>query len=102
MEVDEFQHRSRDSDCELARTLNICQDFGGLPVCFIRYNPDGYKDKEGKKGIISTSKRQEILIKWAKKGIREKIEGCKVKYLFYDNYEESDGKYIELTEKDVL
>ena len=29
------------------RMINICQDFGGLPVTFIRFNPDNYRTSSG-------------------------------------------------------
>jgi hypothetical protein len=47
LEVDENQHNSYERECETARMMNICQDFGGMYVCFVRYNPDGYKNSEG-------------------------------------------------------
>jgi hypothetical protein len=42
LECDEFQHRSRACDCEQTRMVNIGQSFGGIPVYFIRWNPDEY------------------------------------------------------------
>jgi hypothetical protein len=47
IEVDEDQHRSYNCQCEQSRMIQIFQDFGGLPVCFIRYNPDSYTDANG-------------------------------------------------------
>ena len=42
-ETDENQHRVYSHDCEIARMATIHQDLGGIPVIFIRYNPDSYK-----------------------------------------------------------
>jgi hypothetical protein len=52
IEVDEHQHRksSYDCRCEQVRTINLFQEFGGLSVVFIRYNPDGYTGHDGRKG----------------------------------------------------
>ena len=45
LEVDENQHSGYQCLCEQSRMVNIHQDVGGgLPVVFIRYNPDSYKD----------------------------------------------------------
>lgn len=42
LECDEHQHRDRACECEQVRMINIGQSFGGMPVYFIRWNPDGY------------------------------------------------------------
>jgi hypothetical protein len=41
VEVDEHQHDSYDSNCEMARMNNIYISLG-LPVVFLRYNPDAF------------------------------------------------------------
>ena len=46
LECDENQHKERERDCELTRMKNIGQMFGGTPVYFIRWNPDGYTCSE--------------------------------------------------------
>lgn len=47
LECDEEQHRSRPCLCEQTRMVNIGQSFGGIPVYFIRWNPDEYMDGYG-------------------------------------------------------
>ena len=42
LECDENQHKERQCSCEQLRMVNIGQSFGGLPVYFIRWNPDDY------------------------------------------------------------
>ena len=42
LEVDEYQHKGYKDSCEFARMFNINQSVG-MPVIFIRYNPDRYK-----------------------------------------------------------
>ena len=42
LECDEHQHRERACLCEQTRMVNIGQSFGGLPVYFLRWNPDPY------------------------------------------------------------
>lgn len=41
-ECDEHQHRDRTCECEQSRMVEICQNYGGTPVYFIRWNPDRY------------------------------------------------------------
>ncbi len=42
VECDEHQHRERACECEQTRMVNIGQLFGGVPVYFLRWNPDDY------------------------------------------------------------
>lgn len=42
LECDEHQHRDRPCECEQTRMVNIAQSFGGMPVYFVRWNPDMY------------------------------------------------------------
>ena len=42
VECDENQHKDRQCVCEQTRMVNIAQALGGVPVCFVRFNPDGY------------------------------------------------------------
>lgn len=42
VECDEHQHRERQCECEQTRMVNISQSYGGVPVYFIRWNPDNY------------------------------------------------------------
>ena len=42
LECDEHQHRDRQCECEQTRMVNITQSYGGVPVYFIRWNPDHY------------------------------------------------------------
>ena len=44
-ECDERQHSDRQCSCEQTRMVNIGQSFCGLPVYFIRWNPDDYQPK---------------------------------------------------------
>lgn len=45
LECDEHQHNDRACVCEQTRMINISQMFGGIPVYFIRFNPDTYTPK---------------------------------------------------------
>ena len=49
IEIDENQHKSYDTTCEIQRLNELFTDLGDRPIIFIRFNPDGYKDASGKK-----------------------------------------------------
>jgi hypothetical protein len=48
IEVDENKHSEYDCSCENKRLMEISQDLGHRPIIFIRFNPDGYTNSEGK------------------------------------------------------
>ena len=60
VEVDENQHRQYNTQCDEARTVNLFHDFGGIPLVFIRYNPDNYK-KDGKIIRSKTGRHRRLL-----------------------------------------
>lgn len=62
LECDENQHGIYDQRCELIRQAHVSLGFGGLPVHWIRYNPDMFKLN----GIVSstnTKDRESVLLK---------------------------------------
>lgn len=90
IEIDENQHKSYSSECETSRMMQIHQDFGGIPIIFIRYNPDSYKEFEDSKSIRANRKRLQILydvinstLNTVKKEWSIPLSVC---YLFYDGY----------------
>jgi hypothetical protein len=112
VEVDEDQHKSYRCTAygdsiegktkgENIRMFEISQSFDCIPVTWIRYNPDNFR-VQGKMAKYTIKRRQELLIKLVRKCIREKSEGVRVKYLFYNNFSESDDSFVTLTESDVL
>lgn len=69
--------------------INITQVFGGLPVFWIRYNPDSFKLPDNTKSKITHAKRESHLLEWIKyalENIRQHLG--EVVYLFYDGCEE--------------
>jgi len=47
IEIDEYRHKGY--SCENKRIMQLSLDVGHRPVVFIRFNPDGYIDQDGKK-----------------------------------------------------
>ena len=97
IEVDENQHKSYCEVGEINRMKNIYMNDGGIPVIFLRYNPDNYKIN-GKKQDTCQKKRELELVKWIKYYQQfENIQGynLSVQYLFY-----TDGNNTKLHEID--
>jgi len=96
LEVDENQHSSYDCLCEQTRMINIYQDFGGIPIIFVRYNPDQYKNNHGKI-IKSNSNRHKILLEFLN-GLKNKTIWSlplSVIYFFYDGFDVNEKKYYQ-------
>ena len=49
IEIDENIHSNYNCICENKRLMEISKDLGHRPIVFIRFNPDSYIDKDGKK-----------------------------------------------------
>ncbi len=60
LECDEGQHRDRPCACEQTRMVNIGQSFGGIPVYFIRWNPDDYAPRNARKHPEPLTKRHKL------------------------------------------
>jgi hypothetical protein len=93
IEVDENQHKGYACECEQIRMINLTQAFCGLPVFWIRYNPDVFKLPNEKKSKISQSNREEHLLDWinfASTHISTHLG--KVVYLFFDGCNEKQGE----------
>ena len=89
VECDENQHKERACSCEQARMVNIAQSFGGVPIYFIRWNPDNYKTE--KKKQVPLNQRYTLLSE-----LLIAIKSCKhvvptglvsVIYMFFDGWE---------------
>ena len=91
IECDEKQHKHINKECETARMINIGQALGGLPVYFIRFNPDSYKPyKKGMKQEPILS-RYELLADLVKSILNGStilpISFVSALYLYYDEWE---------------
>jgi hypothetical protein len=86
IEVDEKQHKNYCKLGEFNRMVNIYMNDGGIPIIFLRYNPDNYYIN-GKKQNVNQGEKEKQLIKWLK--YYENIENIKynlsVQYLYYNN-----------------
>jgi hypothetical protein len=97
LEVDEHQHQGRACECEQTRMVNLTYSIG-MPVVFIRYNPDSYKIK-GKKIQKPEKERHDTLVRWIryymKTAPKNKEEYLRVVYMYFDEFEKEKFKELE-------
>ena len=86
VEVDEHQHRSYACECEQTRMINLVEA-RGMPVRFIRYNPDAYEPVKGQRKV-KLEQREKKLVEYVKYAIQNSPKDiANVLYLFYDEYD---------------
>ena len=89
VEVDEHQHQSYIQECEHIRMINLVES-RGIPVQFIRYNPDSYQPIKGQK-IITIEQREQLLLEYIKYGMNHSPilnnAFSNAIYLFYNGYD---------------
>jgi len=96
VECNEHQHRDHECSCEQTRMINIGQGYGGLPVYFIRWNPDHYSPMNKMNEIEPLTKRYKLLADYIsdiKNGNIILPRGLvSVIYMYYNDW---DGIYNE-------
>lgn len=96
LEIDEFQHKAQQYSCECVRIYDIVNSIG-MPVFFLRYNPDDFKKPSGRMAKIIEQKRHEILLRaldhCLKMPPKSEKEFIRIRYLFYDGWIETDTDY---------
>ena len=99
VEVDENQHRSYEDSCECARLNEIVNGVGGLPVTFIRYNPDSVRNN-GKIVVFSQEQRLDLLVNTLKEELCLEANAFQVRViqLFYDDMYDT---YLSKKEEDI-
>jgi hypothetical protein len=89
IEIDEHQHRRTQygCDCEQGRMITLFQDEGGSKTAFVRYNPDSYVDKDGKRHGKNTKQasREKRLVQAIRGLIHHPPKAMlSAAYLYYD------------------
>ena len=89
VEVDEHQHQSYACECEQIRMINLVEQ-RGMPVRFIRYNPDVYEPVKGQR-IVKLEQREKKLVEYIKYAMKHPPQDdgafSNVLYLFYNEYD---------------
>jgi hypothetical protein len=107
LECDEHQHLDRQCLCEQTRMVNIGQSFGGIPVYFIRWNPDDYSPESNRKNPEELAKRYKLvgdLIRDIKKN-KHVLPTALVSaiYLYYDGWDVlSTENWTVLSEFEII
>ncbi len=92
LEVDENQHKYEMEECRTTRMKNVSQMCGGMPVFWIRYNPDAFKLPNGVTAKMTTHQREEHLLEWIHWAMSHPPTAfASVIYLFYDGCETKMG-----------
>tara|TARA_Y100000389_G_scaffold128022_2_gene125396 strand:- start:15164 stop:16834 length:1671 start_codon:yes stop_codon:yes gene_type:complete len=95
LEVDEFQHSHYLCDCEYTRMFNISNAFGGLPVIWLRYNPDPYMIKNTRTNTLQ-KQRHELLLKYLTRHcLKPPSNLAEVIYLYYNDFDGERKVLIE-------
>jgi hypothetical protein len=98
LEVDEHQHDTYACECEQTRMINLVE-VRGMPVRWIRYNPDMYESLKGQRQVIIEKREKKLIeyVKWAMKHPPQDISN--VLYLFYDEYDTTNQPWLSLIKK---
>lgn len=74
IEIDEESHRNYDDICENKRLMEIYQDLNFKPLRLIRFNPDSYKDVNGKRvdSIFSLDSDNKLKVR-TKKELNQRV-----------------------------
>ena len=88
LECDENQHKNIVCSCEQIRMVNIGQGYGGIPVYFIRWNPDNYNSY---KSCDDINKRHKFVGKFIQSILDNRVTLPKhlvsAIYLYYDDWD---------------
>lgn len=98
LEVDEHQHQSYACECEQTRMINLVE-VRGMPVHWIRYNPDSYQPLKGQK-MVTQSQREAKLLEYVRYATTHTPQEAgyisDVIYLFYDEYDMTHQEWMKL------
>lgn len=61
LEVDEFEHARPGYECDNRRMLDVYNAYGGMPVVFVRYNPDT-PEIDGRRRAMPSQRRKGLLV----------------------------------------
>lgn len=85
VEVDEYQHAKPGYECDNARMMDLCGTYGGLPVLFIRFNPDAF-ELAGVQARVTMKERLGILVRQLQAALaRPPAHLMSIMRLFYDS-----------------
>ena len=90
VECDEFQHNNYDISCDRKRMVDLFNAYGGMPILFIRWNPDPFK-VDGRTRVTRMQTRLDVCAQTLERELKRTVEEvasmpmfCIIK-LFFDN-----------------
>lgn len=88
LEVDENGHANRPRECEEVRMINIANALL-FPTLFLRYNPDEFRDKNGRKQAqVPKRRRRKVLLQRLRAALTTPpSQACRAEYLYFDGYD---------------
>ena len=98
VEVDEHQHQSYACECEQTRMVNLVE-VRGMPVRWIRYNPDMYEVVKGQRQAKAEQREKRLVeyVMWAMKHTPQENENMsEVLYLFYNRHDTKHQEWMKL------
>lgn len=103
LECDEKQHSEYVKRCELVRQAEVALGFGGLPVHWVRYNPDAFKIS-GTTRVTKRVERESTLLRHLQMALtRPDYEHfITVTYICYDNPGTTNADPDALVQKHVF
>jgi len=96
VEVDEHQHGSYACECEQVRMINLVE-VRGMPVRWIRYNPDSYDPAKGQQRL-KIEQREKKLVEYIHWAMGHPPDGVisSILYLFYDEHDARNSSWEKL------
>jgi hypothetical protein len=102
LEIDENQHNGYNEQCEISRINQISIMVNDRPTIYIRFNPDSYVDKNGKKIKSCFSLTPKLgKLKCDEDKIKERLVEVHKKVLYFSNYENVKNELGDLLIKQV-
>jgi hypothetical protein len=92
LEYDEKMHADREKRCELVRQAEVSMGYGGMPVHWIRFNPDDFKIG-GVIHAIASKEREPGLLKLIQTAVKypDYENLITIDYMCYDKPVKDDG-----------
>lgn len=84
--------------------MHEIRNAAGINCIFLRFNPDNFR-KDRKIQKVNSKERLKLLVKWIEKSSetppQNDLEPVKVKYLFYNEFDENDLNYIVIDDLEL-
>ena len=94
LEYDEQMHADRVLRCELVRQAEVALGYGGLPVHWIRFNPDAFK-VGGATRVTKRAERETELLKQLERALSHADYEHPIKVMYICYHQTKSGDHVE-------